>query len=75
MTLDEIRASDKVYLIPADVAGVLGCKPFSINVQANTDPAKLGFPVSLIGNQVKIPRKGFLYWIDYGNAPVMTAGQ
>lgn len=43
MTLQEIQLSDKAMLIPADVCEVLGCKPYSINVQAQEDPGKLGF--------------------------------
>ena len=64
MTLQEIQLSDKAMLIPADVCEVLGCKAFSINVQAQEDPAKLGFPVSVIGTRVKIPRVAFLKWLQ-----------
>ena len=64
MTLSEIRASDKLMLTPTDVSEVLGCMPYSINLQARQDPAKLGFPVSLIGTRVRIPRAGFLKWFD-----------
>ncbi len=68
MTIQELQASTKDFLIPEDVADLIGCKPYSINVQAKADPSKLGFPVSLIGTRVKIPRLGFLYWMQYGNA-------
>lgn len=64
MTLQEIRSSDKVMLIPADICGVLGCAQYSINVQAQEDPRKLGFPVSVIGTRVRIPRVAFLKWIE-----------
>ena len=62
MTITEIEASDKTMLTPWDVAGVLGCNPYAINVQAKQDPARLGFPVTMIGNRVKIPREAFLRW-------------
>lgn len=62
MTLNEIRASGKAMLTPADVAPVLGCNPYAINVAAKQDPARLGFPVCMIGNRVKIPRLAFLQW-------------
>lgn len=63
MTIDEIRASDKEVLTPADIAPVLGCKPYSINVQAHTDADKLGFKVVITGRRVKIPRRAFLeFW-------------
>jgi len=64
VTIDEIRASDKDMLTPSDVAPVLGCHPFAINTQAKADPAKLGFPVSLVGTRLKIPRIAFLRWFD-----------
>lgn len=64
MTIDEIRASNKDMLTPSDVAPVLGCHPFAINTQAKVDPSKLGFPVSLVGTRLKIPRLAFLRWFD-----------
>ena len=63
-TLDDIRALSKETLIPADVAGVLGCDPYMINVQAKIDAAKLGFPVSVMGSRVKIPRLAFIAWAE-----------
>ena len=65
MTIQEIRASGKEMLSPADVAPVLGCNPYAINVAAKEDPARLGFPVCMIGNRVKIPRRAFLRWVGY----------
>lgn len=69
MTLKEIEASSAEMLTPADVAGVLGCQPYAINVQARDDPAKLGFPVCVTGTRVRIPRRAFLHWMEYGNGP------
>ena len=60
-----LAASDVEMLTPADVAPVLGCHPYAINVAAKEDPARLGFPVCLIGNRVKIPRRAFLHWVGY----------
>ena len=65
MRLQEIAASGKEMLSPADVAGVLGCNPYAINVMAKTEPKRLGFPVCMIGNRVKIPRRAFLSWAGY----------
>lgn len=70
MTFQEIMASEKDFLIPEDVAEVLKCTPYTINVQAQADPAKIGFPVCLMGRTVRIPRLGFIHWMMYGNAPV-----
>jgi len=63
MTVEEIKQSNADVLTAADVAGVLGCKPYSIIVQAKTAPAALGFPVSVIGSRVKIPRIPFLKFL------------
>ena len=67
MTLQEIKASDKAFLTPDDVGSLIGVNPFSINQQAKKDIKQLGFPASLIGTRVKIPREGFLYWLQFGN--------
>ena len=66
MTYEEMLASDKLFLTPSDVAKVIGCEPYSINLQAQQDPAKLGFPVCVTGSRVRIPRLGFLHWMTYG---------
>lgn len=66
MTMDEIRSSNKEYLTPKDVAEALGRDQYSINVQAQEDPVKLGFPVTVVGRRVLIPRKGFVFFWDYG---------
>ena len=65
MTLQEIAASRKEMLSPADVAQVLGCNPYSINVMARECPKRLGFPICMIGNRVKIPRRAFLRWAGH----------
>jgi len=62
MTIPEIRESNKQMLVPTDVAEVLGVHPYSINCQAKSDISKLGFPASLIGTRVLIPREGFISW-------------
>lgn len=64
MTLEEMRKSGKVNLSPADVAQVLGCKPYSINVQAKLDITALRFPAYMLGTRVKIPRLAFIAWAE-----------
>lgn len=64
VTIDEIRKSDKSVLTPTDIAPVLGCHPYAINVQAKADASKLGFSVCMIGSRVKVPRAAFLRWYD-----------
>lgn len=64
MTIDEIRASTKDMLTPSDVAPILKCNPYSLNIAARADIKALGFPASLIGTRLRIPRVGFLRWLD-----------
>lgn len=63
-TLEEIRASGRDVLTPADVAPVLGCDPHYIRVAARQCPERLGFPVVLIGNRTKIPRIAFIKYME-----------
>ena len=72
MTLAEIKSSDKEFLNSEDVAECIGCMPYSITAQAKENPARLGFAVNVIGARVRIPRRAFLHWIQYGNAPVIA---
>ena len=62
--LEEIRALPKEMLIPKDVCGYLGCKMYAINCQAQHDPEKLGFPVTIMGTRVRIPKAGFIAWAE-----------
>ena len=59
-TLREVEAYAEEFLTPKDVAKVLGCDAQTIRVQANRCPERLGFPVSIIGTRVKIPKQAFL---------------
>lgn len=63
MTLDEIRASDKTVLTPADIADVLNCDQQDLRIQAKMAPEKLGFPVIIIKSRTKIPRIPFLRYM------------
>ena len=59
-TLQEIERLPTEMLIPADVAGYLGCDPHSINVVAKQAPGLLGFPIIVMGSRVRIPKEGFV---------------
>lgn len=67
MTLQQIMDSTKEMLTPKDVAEVLGCDPYTINVQVRQDIAagvnSFGFPISKIGTRVRIPRRAFLRFV------------
>lgn len=63
MTLEEIKTSEKAFLVPADIAETLGVDPHSIRLQARDCPDRLGFPVVRIGTRTMIPRAAFLRFI------------
>lgn len=60
MTLQEIIECKKDMLTPRDIAPVLGCNPYAINIMSKQNPEGLGFPVCRVGNRVKIPRLAFI---------------
>ena len=64
MTIDEIKASDKLILTPADIAPVLGADPQDIRVTAKLHPERLGFNVAVVGTRVKVPRLAFIRWME-----------
>ena len=74
MTIDQIRASDKTMLTPADVAEPLGVDAQSIRVAARTQPVLLGFNVTVIGSRTLIPRVGFLNWMDGNKGEIKNNG-
>ena len=64
MTMDEIRESRNDMLSPADIADVLGSDPQTIRVTARTHPERIGYPFTFVGNRIKIPRIGFIRWME-----------
>lgn len=75
MTIAEIRQSKKTVLTPEDVCEVLSCRRHNINLQAQNDPSKLGFPVIVMGSRVKIPREAFLrFWDGTQNTSASEQG-
>jgi hypothetical protein len=66
MTLNEMRNIDREYLIPREVAPILGVDPQDIRVAAKQCPERLGFNVTVIGTRVKIPRLAFIRWMEGG---------
>lgn len=66
MTLSEIEAIQREYLLPREVAAVLGTTDQGIRTWARQRPEELGFPVICIGSRVKIPKEGFLNYMRGG---------
>ena len=62
--LNFLKQIDVPFLIPADVAPILGVDPQAIRNQAHEDPSQLGFPVCVIGTRIKIPRIPFLQFVE-----------
>ena len=62
-TLAELQASDKMFLTPAEISGVLGSDPQTIRVTARQRPDRIGFDFTFVGNRMKIPRIPFLRWL------------
>lgn len=63
-TLDEIKALPVEVLLPKHIYKFLGCAQYAINCQAQNDPEKLGYPVSVAGSRVRIPKAGFIAWVE-----------
>lgn len=72
MTVAQIEESSRSYLTIEDVGRLVGIRPDMLRWQAQQDPQRLGFPVCVAGNTVRIPRLGFLHWLTYGNAPIVA---
>lgn len=64
MTLAQIKAIDREYLLPREVAAVLGTTDQGIRVWARQCPEKLGFNVCVIGSRVKISKASFVAWCE-----------
>lgn len=65
-TLEEVKQSKKEFLVPSDVAPILGCDRYNITLMARHYPEKLGFPVIVIKNRTKIPRLAFIAFMEGG---------
>lgn len=60
MTLEEIKALDREYLLPREVAEVLQCDVQGLRVWSRQRPQELGFPITIIGSRIRIPRLPFI---------------
>lgn len=63
MTLEDIKQSNKTFLSPADVCGVLGSNPQTIRVTARQRPDLIGYEFTFVGNRMKISRIPFLRFL------------
>ena len=63
-SLDRIRTMPEAMITPEIAAPVIGCKPQSLRVAARVAPERLGFPVTVIGSRVLVPRIPFLQYLE-----------
>lgn len=68
-TLEQLAAIPREYLIPTDVAPVLGVDAYSISVMVREDKrtgrSSFPFPTIRIGTRTKIPKRPFLVAMGY----------
>lgn len=62
--LEELKARDDIFVYPKDISAILESDPQDIRGQARERPDLLGFPVTVIGNRVKIPRLPFIQYCE-----------
>ena len=70
MTIEEMKRSNKRFLIPADIAEVLESDPQTIRCTAKETPQLIGYNFTFSGSRMKIPRVPFLRWL--GEDPEVT---
>lgn len=76
MTIEDVEKIDREFLIPKEIAPILGCSAFNINLQAKYDRengvSSFPFPVILIGTRVRIPKRAFVEVMKHGNSNAET---
>ncbi len=60
MTLEELEMLDKEMLVPKDIAPILGCAPYAINVATQDGKNPFPFPIIRMGTRVRIPKRPFI---------------
>lgn len=60
MTLEQLEALDKEVLVPKDIAPLLGCNPYAINVATKDGKNPFPFPIIRMGTRVRIPKRPFI---------------
>ena len=60
MTLQELEQLETEVLTPTQVAPILGCQPYSINVAVRNGNNPFPFPVIVMNKRVRIPKRPFI---------------
>lgn len=66
MTLEQIAAIPSEVLTCQQIAPLLRANPATLHQQAVEMPERLGFPVIVAGNRVKVPKRPFLRFMTEG---------
>ena len=66
MTLEQIAAIPDEVLTCQQIAPLLRANPATLHQQAVEMPERLGFPVIVAGNRVKIPKRSFIKFMTDG---------
>lgn len=64
MTIREIRSCSRNMLSVIDISEVIGSDAKDIANTARTTPGLIRYPFTFVGNRMKIPRVGFLNWLE-----------
>jgi hypothetical protein len=72
VTLDEVKAIQREYLTPAEIASVFGVHPQDVRKRVWDDRRKhintLGFPTVVFGRRIKVPKAAFIKFMEGGQA-------
>ena len=60
----KIKMMDKLFVTAEEVSPILECNPNDLRGQARDRPDLLGFPVTVYGTRVKIPRLPFIQFVE-----------
>lgn len=63
-TLQEVKDSPKEILTANDIAPILHCDPYNINLAAKNYPEGLRFNTCVIGTRVIIPKAAFIRFME-----------
>ena len=66
MTLEQIAAIPSEVLTCQQIAPLLRANPATLHQQAVEMPERLGFPVIVAGNRVKVPKRAFIAFMTEG---------
>lgn len=67
VSLTDIERLTGDFIPVKTAAQYLRCGPQALRLQAHKDPLCLGFPVTVLGSRVLIPKKPFLLYIRGGD--------